>query len=366
MWVRLPCVVRREGGVCHERAWHSASRGILRLQLIVLWLCVHVMSVCTCVSNLIKFFYLHWQVSITCLPDLPPSNMTIVYNTNNDSLSGECRNMHGEVLVIEALPFVSSLSKIIGTHKQHAGLRALLFCYTSTKHKSCGNQVGGLIYTSSERLTLLDCLQTLHKRLQQKHNIKCINTAPVEALKEEAAAALSYAAAKPDIDKAMMEFASANNRSEIANKDLLVAQQTKNAAERELQLLKQIVHLKRKQIELGTGNTDEQTEMDMDDSDVTILRREATQVYNRHVKQFEFRDDTLPPRTGKQGYLEHSQLGLLGSIAYWLHGDLALVPKMIAALTDKLNIGEQVFEVLQPTSAIWHERLRLIQRLSTF
>ena len=46
-------------------------------------------------------------MATTCLPDLLPSNMTIVYDTNDAS---DRRSMHEEVLAIEALPFVTKLS----------------------------------------------------------------------------------------------------------------------------------------------------------------------------------------------------------------------------------------------------------------
>ena len=76
----------------------------------------HALIVCKClcahvwlqVSCLLKFLPT-LQVSTTRLPDLLPSNMTIVYDTNDAS---NRRSMHEEMLAIEALPFMTKLSQL--------------------------------------------------------------------------------------------------------------------------------------------------------------------------------------------------------------------------------------------------------------
>lgn len=67
-------------------------------------------------------------MATTCLPDLLPSNMTIVYDTNDAS---DRRSMHEEVLAIEALPFVTKLSQHAHSRSKAAGFRASLSCYAA-------------------------------------------------------------------------------------------------------------------------------------------------------------------------------------------------------------------------------------------
>jgi hypothetical protein len=63
-------------------------------------------------------------------------------------------------------------------------------------------------------------------------------------------------------------------------------------------------------------------------------------VQNRRNVQVGSRDNQQnPPRTGKDGFLHHIRLGLVGWIAYWSCGDAALTVVMLVALINTLGLA---------------------------
>ncbi len=61
-------------------------------------------------------------------------------------------------------------------------------------------------------------------------------------------------------------------------------------------------------------------------------RQQATRVQNRHNVQVGSRQNQAKPRTGTDGFLYHTCLGLVGWIAYWCLGDSTLAIDIIVAL----------------------------------
>ena len=99
------------------------------------------------------------QVSTTILTDLPSSNMTIVYDTNDASYR---RSMLAEVLAIEALPFVTRLCQLAHSRSKTGGFQASLSCYSTREHGGCGTPQESPICISLQRPTLLACLKEIH------------------------------------------------------------------------------------------------------------------------------------------------------------------------------------------------------------
>ena len=68
---------------------------------------------------------------------------------------------------------------------------------------------------------------------------------------------------------------------------------------------------------------------------------------NRRNVQVGSRDNQQkPPRTGKDGFLHHTRLGLVGWISYWSCGDAALAVVMLVALINTLGLTELVGDAL--------------------
>ena len=67
---------------------------------------------------------------------------------------------------------------------------------------------------------------------------------------------------------------------------------------------------------------------------------------NRHNVQVGSRDNQQKPRTGKDGFLNHNRLGLVGWISYWCCGDAALAVVMLVVLINTLGLTELVSDAL--------------------
>ena len=85
-----------------------------------------------------------------------------------------------------------------------------------------------------------------------------------------------------------------------------------------------------------------------DDWELPDHRREMTRVMNRRRTKPVERESARELRTGRDGYLHHARLGLIGAVSYWAGGSLALVVVMLVALIKELNIVEQVRAALCP------------------
>ena len=81
-------------------------------------------------------------------------------------------------------------------------------------------------------------------------------------------------------------------------------------------------------------------------------RREMTRVVNRRDIELGSRESAPMPRTGKQGYLHHTRLGLVGAVGYWAAGgSMAVVVTMMVALIVHFKIVERVHAELPKREA---------------
>ena len=127
--------------------------------------------------------------------------------------------------------------------------------------------------------------------------------------------------------------------------------QGKDAVEREVQDLKRELGGKKARAEASTIETNEGMPADAGDLDLADHCCHATQWWNRCQVELSSLEEAPAPRTGKDGYLEHPRLGLMGCDTYWEHGGMAHAVTMIVALTVKLGITDRVRNALPETKS---------------
>ena len=71
---------------------------------------------------------------------------------------------------------------------------------------------------------------------------------------------------------------------------------------------------------------------EVDNWDLSVHHREATRVQNRRNVEVGSLDNQLTSHTGKNGFLYHTRLVLVGWISYWSFGDSAQVVIILVAL----------------------------------
>ncbi len=165
-------------------------------------------------------------------------------------------------------------------------------------------------------------MQELLKRLEDRH-VDC-----AEAVAKKAAAdAVSAATVNPDapnVLQTMMKLEQANAHAKTANKVALETEKEKDAAEKAVEELKRQLQPKRGHTDDDAGDAHDLL-AEFDNWDLRDHRREGIRVQKRRNVQVGSRDNQQkPPRTGKDGFLHHTRLGLVGWISYWCCGDAAL------------------------------------------
>ncbi len=80
--------------------------------------------------------------------------------------------------------------------------------------------------------------------------------------------------------------------------------------------------------------------------DLRDHRQQATRVQNCRNVQVGSHDNQQKPRTGKDGFLHHARLGLVGWIQYWCCGDAALTVVILVVLINTLGLTELVSDAL--------------------
>ena len=114
----------------------------------------------------------------------------------------------------------------------------------------------------------------------------------------------------------MMKLEQAKARAKTANKAALEAEKEKDAAEKGVKELKRQLQPKRAR----TDNDDADAHdllAEFDNCDLSDHHREGTRVQNRLNVQSGSRDNQQKSHTGKDGFLHHTCLGLVGWISYW-------------------------------------------------
>jgi hypothetical protein len=143
------------------------------------------------------------------------------------------------------------------------------------------------------------------------------------------------------------KFKQANARAKTANKVALETEKEKYAAEKAVEELKRQLQPKRARSDDDAGDAHDLI-AEFDNWDLRDHHREGTRVQNRRNVQVGSRDNQQkPPRTGKEGFLHHTRLGLVGWISYWCCGDAPLTVVMLVVL---INTG--VWACIQ-TREVW-------------
>ena len=184
--------------------------------------------------------------------------------------------------------------------------------------------------------------EKLIARIEEKHG--CCLAAAEDAKRREHTADSARADGLPDIEmQAGARLAAAREAADAAGARALAAEKERDAAAAEVERLER---------ELDPKRVEEAEEEDgpgpsMGDWTLVDHRRETTRVMNRRAIEpvaAPAREPREPrePRTGKDGYLHHRRLGLVGAVAYWAGGSLALVVTMLVALIVHLDIVEKV------------------------
>jgi hypothetical protein len=176
-------------------------------------------------------------------------------------------------------------------------------------------------------------LQELLKRLQDRH-VDCAEAVAKKAA-ADAASAATVSQDTPNVLQAMMKLERAKARAKTANNVALEAEKEKDAAE------KAVEELKRQQPKRARTDDDAGDAHDLlaefDNCDLSDHRRKGTRVQNRRNVQVGSRDNQQKPRTGKDDFLHHTHLGLVGWISYWCCGDAALAVVILVALINTLT-----------------------------
>ena len=244
---------------------------------------------------------------------------------------------------IRALPFVTKLSPVGARNSHGHGYQVSLRCPSCEEYGSCGKKQEPPVQVSSRNPTELACLQELLKRLQDRH-VQC-----AEAVAKKAAAdAASPATVDPDtpnVLQAMMKLEQAKARAKTANKLALEAEKERDAAEKAVEELKRQLQPKRARTDDDAGDAHEQL-AEVDNWDLRDHRQQATRVQNRRNVQVGSRMNQAKPRTGTDGFLHHTRLGLVGWISYWCLGDSALAVDILVALINTLGLTELVSDAL--------------------
>jgi hypothetical protein len=143
----------------------------------------------------------------------------------------------------------------------------------------------------------------------------------------------------------MMNLEKAKGRAKTPNKVALEEEKEKDTTEKTVEELKRQLQPKRARTDDETADAHEMI-AEFDDWDLRDHRRQATRVQNRPNVHVGSRDNQQKSSTGKDGFLHHTRLGLVGWIQYWYCGDTALVVVILVVLINTLGLTDLVSDVL--------------------
>jgi hypothetical protein len=149
----------------------------------------------------------------------------------------------------------------------------------------------------------------------------------------------------PNVSKAMMKLERSKARAKTANKVALEEEKEKDAAEKAVEELKRQLQPKRLHTDDDAGDAHDLF-AEFDNCDLSDHHREGTRVQKRRNVQVGSRDNQQKPHTGKDGFLHHSCLGLVGWTSYWCCWDSALAFVILVVLINTLGLTELVSDVL--------------------
>ena len=151
---------------------------------------------------------------------------------------------------------------------------------------------------------------------------------------------------EPNVDalQAMMRLRAAKQAAAEANAAVVAAERAKEAAEAEVEAYERALG-KRPRTEAEQTEAEGPTSS-IDEWDYADHRREMTRMINRRAIEIGSKEHERELRTGKDGYLHHARMGLVGAVAYWALGSTALAVTMIVALIVHLKLVQQVRDAL--------------------
>jgi hypothetical protein len=214
--------------------------------------------------------------------------------------------------VIRALLFVTKLSPVDAHKDKETEWGVTLKCASCPG--CCGKRQEAPVQLSRDHKTELACLQELLKRLQDRH-VECAQAVTNKA-DADAQADATVNPDTPNVLQAMMKLEQAKARAKTVNKVALEAEKEKDTAERVVEELKRQLQPNRARTDDDAGDSHDLLAK-FDNCDLNNHRREGTRVQNRRNVQVGSRDNQQKPHTGKDGFLYHTCLGLVGWISYW-------------------------------------------------
>ncbi len=167
-----------------------------------------------------------------------------------------------------------------------------------------------------------DCLRALLARIQQDHGNDCV--AAVQAWQAASSEAESTkrpvdeeAASRNANDVLMLraQVKSLGERTVITNKAALEAEKARDELHNQIEHIEEQLHPKRARTHDDAGDAHEML-AEVENWDLRDHRKQATRVQNRRNVQVGSRQNQAKPRTGTDGFLHHTRLGLVGWIAY--------------------------------------------------
>ena len=252
-----------------------------------------------------------------------------------------------EKRAIEDLPVVSSVRFHAGDKTHKSGVYANLRC-------GCGAKQVGPVRKSSQRPTFGDCLRELGRLIQQDHGPTCVAAAQkLQAAEKDAADASTKrshdeGAASLNANQVLMlhsRLKIIQARAAQANKAALEAEKQRDELHTQIEEIEEQLQPKRARIDDDAGDAHEKL-AEVDNWDLRDHRQQATRVQNRRNVQVGSRMNQAKPRTGTDGFLHHTRLGLVGWISYWCLGDSALAVDILVALINTLGLTELVSDAL--------------------
>ncbi len=199
-----------------------------------------------------------------------------------------------------------------------------------------------------------DCLRELGRLIQQDHGPTCVAAAQtLQAAERDAGDASTKrppdeGAASLNANEVLMlhsRLKIIQARAAQAYTAVLETEKQRDELHNQIEQIEEQLQPKRARTHADGGDAHEML-AEVDNWDLRDHLREGTRVQNRRNVQVGSRDNQQKPRTGKDGFLLHTCLGLVGWIAYWYCGDAALAVVILVALINTLGLTELVSDAL--------------------
>jgi hypothetical protein len=130
-----------------------------------------------------------------------------------------------------------------------------------------------------------------------------------------------------------------------ANKAELKVEKARDEIHNQIHQIEEQLQPKRPRTDDDAGDAHEML-VNVDIWDLRDHRQQATRVQNRRNVQVGSRQNQAKPRTGTDGFLHHTRLGLVGWISYWCSGDSALAVDILLTLINTLGLTVLVSDAL--------------------